>query len=1498
MTINLADNTPRIEYTVAEGVTESTAKSIPFIFFDGETDIKVYVDNVARTYDDTTANTTQFTVTGGNGSTGSFTTTVTGATGGSTIVVTREIALERTSDFQPTEVFNANPITTLNTQLDRLTAIQADFNDEVTRAIALTDSDTAASMVLPTKANRLGKILGFNASTGAVEMFSTLSLSIAGESGTASIDTASGQTLTVAGGEGIDTTASNQTITISGEDASTTNKGIANYSSTYFSVTGGTVSLNPDQTGITSLLATDIKIGEDDETKIDFETADQINFYANNVNVVQLSNTNSGDAVFTVPTSDKDFVIKGNDGGSTITALTIDMSNSGDASFNNNVTVGGNLTVNGSSTTVNTATLTVEDPLISLASGNNSSDSVDVGFYGLYDTTGSQDLYAGLFRDASDSGKFKLFKDLQVEPTITVNTGGTGYAVGTLVANLEGNVNGTLDNLDSTQFLRSDTDDTLTATLTTVTQYQGGSTALPSIILKGGGPNIIRFIDGDNTSNLTNGVDLAYRTGPNDLLIEKSNGGNKIAEFGGDDGHASLYFDNSLKLETTSGGIEVTGTVTDDGATHDGDVTFTGTSGNIVFDKSSDILKLDDSVNVMFGTGNDLRIFHASGASIIRDQNSNPIYLQTNGTFFVTKNNNAETMAKFIGDGAVELYYNNVKKFETTGDGIAVTGPNLGTTSGDTETVASFFVNNGNGSSLRINKIRDGNGSNWNTSATRIQQIIDVTQQGYIQFNGNDNLYGLELGTTGNEKFFRGIYNGAVELYHNNVKKLETTSDGAAITGDLTLTSTDSGSGDDPSLILKRDSSSPSGNDNIGNIDFVGENDASQEVTYASISGMITTTTDGSERGRLRFSTMKSGVMTDHTDLNHEALEFRNEQFIRWVAQNGSFYIDLNGGTPTANRAITLPDATGTLLTTGNSDTPTTTTSSSDADFVLVDDGGTMKKITPANLGIGGGGGGTTSETWGASLNGKLNLYATNNNFIIGNNNDVTQATEPAPNLTGSRNHIIGDSAGNSLTSGNDNVAIGRESLMTHTSGSYNTALGNFALRNSTTSNDNTAIGYEALRNVTSGSYHTAIGFQAGDAITSASYNTIVGTYSGTNMTTGDSNTTLGTSAGYHISTASSNVAIGRLTQYGNTGSYNTSLGYEAYRGSSSTSYNGGSYNVAIGYRTYRRTSGHSVDNYNTCVGTFSGSGIYSGDYNTFLGYNANPYYNNSSYAVAIGYNAKSNHQGSTTVGSTAGASMYLQSDYTTLIGYGAGYDLDGGDHCTFVGVNSGYAGGSGNNNVGLGNYSVDALSSGYNNTGVGYGALSNVTSGWGNTGMGYFAGEDFTTGNGNTFIGYQAGGDTSSNYTGSSNTIIGFQATASSTSAINEITLGDAFIGSLRCNQQTISSLSDRRDKTAIEDLDLGLDFIKAMRPVKFAWNRRDGGWHGRKEIGFIAQELHEVEMDFNSTDRTRLVSYENPSKLEARPMSTYPILVKAIQELSAKVDSLQARITELEGA
>jgi phage FluMu protein gp41 len=151
---------------------------------------------------------------------------------------------------------------------------------------------------------------------------------------------------------------------------------------------------------------------------------------------VTFHSATSGDS-FLWDASDEKLVITGTNGANALEVA------DGDVNISDNLTIGGNFTVNGTTTTVNTETLSVEDPLIKLANGNSSADSVDIGFYGLYDTSGSQDLYSGLFRDASDSGKYKLFKDLQAEPTTTVNTGGTGYAAATLVVGtLEGAVTG------------------------------------------------------------------------------------------------------------------------------------------------------------------------------------------------------------------------------------------------------------------------------------------------------------------------------------------------------------------------------------------------------------------------------------------------------------------------------------------------------------------------------------------------------------------------------------------------------------------------------------------------------------------------------------------------------------------------------------------------------------------------------------------------------------------------------------------------------------------------------------------------------------------------------------------------------------------------------------------------------------------------------------------------------------------------------------------------
>lgn len=83
------------------------------------------------------------------------------------------------------------------------------------------------------------------------------------------------------------------------------------------------------------------------------------------------------------------------------------------------VTIAGNLIINGTTTTVNTATVTTADSLIKLANNNTVGDIVDIGFYG-QSNTGSSVQYHGLIREGSggtSAGNFYLFKNLPTDPT-------------------------------------------------------------------------------------------------------------------------------------------------------------------------------------------------------------------------------------------------------------------------------------------------------------------------------------------------------------------------------------------------------------------------------------------------------------------------------------------------------------------------------------------------------------------------------------------------------------------------------------------------------------------------------------------------------------------------------------------------------------------------------------------------------------------------------------------------------------------------------------------------------------------------------------------------------------------------------------------------------------------------------------------------------------------------------------------------------------------------
>ena len=227
---------------------------------------------------------------------------------------------------------------------------------------------------------------------------------IAGDSGTGAITDA--ETFTLAGGTGITSAVSGNTVTHT-LDNTAVSAGSYGSASTIPVIT---VDAQGRLTAVsTASTSSSLTIGAD----------------------------SGSDDVVTVGTDTLNFTGTANEIETTVSNNTITIGLPDDVTIGGNATVSGNLTVSGTTTTVDSTTLSVADPLISLATGNNTSDVVDIGLYGLFDTSGSKDLYGGFFRDANDSGKWKIFKDLESAPTTTVNTSGTGYAVGTLVANIE-----------------------------------------------------------------------------------------------------------------------------------------------------------------------------------------------------------------------------------------------------------------------------------------------------------------------------------------------------------------------------------------------------------------------------------------------------------------------------------------------------------------------------------------------------------------------------------------------------------------------------------------------------------------------------------------------------------------------------------------------------------------------------------------------------------------------------------------------------------------------------------------------------------------------------------------------------------------------------------------------------------------------------------------------------------------------------------------------------
>jgi len=393
----------------------------------------------------------------------------------------------------------------------------------------------------------------------------------------------------------------------------------------------------------------------------------------------------------------------------------------------------------------------------------------------------------------------------------------------------------------------------------------------------------------------------------------------------------------------------------------------------------------------------------------------------------------------------------------------------------------------------------------------------------------------------------------------------------------------------------------------------------------------------------------------------------------------------------------------------------------------------------------------------------------------------------------------------------------------------------------STFAGDISVNGLTVGRGTASIASNTALGYQANNAVTTSIGLTSVGYQANALCTTSDRHTAVG----YQTNAA--------MTNMGSVG-----LDFEG--------------NTAVGYKALQSNTGFVSFTSNTAVGAAAAQGLTTGYLNVSIGSAAGPTGSTAS-TVCVGQKAGWRYQGSKSV--IIGASAYSQ-----VVGAGAGSDIVVVGYETLYDATLGTSGATVDDTTAVGTQALRSIDpsggvQSYRNTAVGSGAGYNLLS-------------------------------------GTNNTLLGFNAQASTTTASNEFVLGNSSISVLRCQVSTISGLSDARDKYDIEDLPLGLDFINSLKARRFKWDKRDAYFDrvrdedgratqvavpkdgSRKSDewneGFIAQEVDEAATAAGA-DWMRIVHKANPERLEMAPGKLIPVLVNAIQELTARLEALEAR-------
>jgi hypothetical protein len=378
----------------------------------------------------------------------------------------------------------------------------------------------------------------------------------------------------------------------------------------------------------------------------------------------------------------------------------------------------------------------------------------------------------------------------------------------------------------------------------------------------------------------------------------------------------------------------------------------------------------------------------------------------------------------------------------------------------------------------------------------------------------------------------------------------------------------------------------------------------------------------------------------------------------------------------------------------------------------------------------------------------------------------------------------------------------------------------------------NTVIGSYAAQRL-SGGANTVIGFRALTTATGATCgNTVIGNKA-MYCAGGQGNVAIGNYALSNCCSASSS---------NNTGGCNTVVGFGAACGACL-----GSQNVIDGVCAMALATQSPACN--VSIGAFSSLNFQTGNCNVMIGVNAFRCMGTGINNVAIGALALAG-SGSNCAGSTIG--------YNIAIGNKALYKTISGCNNVAIGASAMCANVTGNCSIAIGR---NALCSANSVTGC------------------------------NIAIGDNAG----SAHTGYNAIMIGAGSAGAAAGCANFISLGNASMNCFRAPTATITAISDCRDKTNIQGIPIGLDFIKQVRPVRFTWNMRDGNRPRTEDAGFIAQELNDVVQQYNA-NWLKLVSTENSDRFEASPAQLLPVVVKAIQELEEKFAALTTRVNTLE--